>query len=335
MIEEKIELSRHLVFITDDNYVMPTCVAINSFSINLNDDNIYKYIVHICTFGLTERNLKHLETLSSNKISVIIHTISNLKYHEIFSSISQSTHVTPTALIKFDLSTIFSDIDEILYLDSDLIVNKSLSTLFDYDISNYYLAASFELWKYLNVLYDFSSQRSIPNFYFNSGVMLLNLKKMREDAIPEKLWKEKINSFNSDKIKDKMMDQDALNSICSHQCLHLPIKFNCNSFFTSGINIENVNKIYNTTYSSCSDLKDDAVIIHYVGKSDKPWNYLQGNCVKEWEYYYIASGYDLSMLSRKSYTSGFMYKISRFCESLKIRGIINTFKYIFFRRTVK
>lgn len=331
MTGQEYKKERHIAFITDDNYVMPTHIVICSISENLGKDANNIYVIHICTFGLNETNRKLLDSLHLENIRIIRHDFSPAIYAEKFSQIDQSTHVTPAALIKFDLPDIFTDIDELLYLDSDIIVQKSIGSLFEYDISEQYMAASFEFWRYLHEVYTFN-KFSLPEFYFNSGVMLLNLKKMREDGIPKKLWQAKLGHFNDLEKKEKMMDQDAFNAVCAGNCLHLPIKYNCNCYFTKGIDIAQVNSIYGTNYRSCKELKEDSVIIHYVGKADKPWKYVQGNCVSEWEYYYEKAGYSLDALDRKQYGIGLSYRIGRFLHSIRERGFIATIKYIAYRK---
>lgn len=326
-----ITKERHIAFITDDNYVMPTNVVIHSISENLCADDSAIYIIHICTFGLNEANKMLLDGLQLKNICIVRHDFSPATYADAFSRINQSTHVTPAALIKFDLPDIFKTVDTLLYLDSDIIVQKSIGSLFEYDISEQYMAASFEFWRYLHEVYTFS-KFSLPEFYFNSGVMLLNLKKMREDGIPKKLWQVKLECFNDAKKKVKMMDQDAFNAVCAKQCLHLPIRYNCNCCFTKGIDIAHVNNAYGTNYASCKELKEDSVIIHYVGKADKPWKYVQGNCVSDWDYYYEKAGYSLHALHRQAFNTGFLYLIGRLFHSLNERGIVATVKYVLHKK---
>ena len=58
------------------------------------------------------------------------------------------------------------------------------------------------------VEYSLKEGERIP-FYFNSGVMLLNLKKMRQNHISEELWDAKLKSHNIDSHgKGGLMDQD-------------------------------------------------------------------------------------------------------------------------------
>jgi len=79
-------------------------------------------------------------------------------------------------LIRSVYSKIFPELDKILSLDIDTIVTENIDELWDIDISNYYIAGV----------------RDTPEFnknglYVNGGVLLCNLKKIREDKMDEKM----------------------------------------------------------------------------------------------------------------------------------------------------
>lgn len=154
-----------------------------------------------------------------------------------------------------------------LYLDSDIIVRKDLSSLFCLNIDSYYVAASHQLTNSLN---EYLATGKLPKdfYYFNSGVMLLNLKALRENGIPARLWEDKLNhaqSFN--------MDEPSFNRVLGEKALHLPIIYNCSTDCLHGINIGLINEVYASDYKTLDELIHDIVIYHYVGGTDKPWNY--------------------------------------------------------------
>jgi lipopolysaccharide biosynthesis glycosyltransferase len=85
-------------------------------------------------------------------------------------------------LIRAALSKIFSNLDTILSLDVDTIVNENISALWDIDLTNYYLAAVKE------------PDKTTDDFlYINMGVVLFNLKKLREDKKDDEI----INALNT------------------------------------------------------------------------------------------------------------------------------------------
>lgn len=320
---------RHIVLITDDNYVMPTRVVITSLISNIPQNNEYDYFVHICTFKISENNKSLLENCSSDNVSVDVMIISENQYAEKFARINQKSHVTPAALIKFDLCKLFPNVNELLYIDSDIIINKPLDSLFSYDITDKYLAASFEFWQYMMEVYKYKKQNvGKPDFYFNSGILLFNLKKMRDDNVPEKLWETKFNCFNNPNAKRQCMDQDSLNAVLAKNCLHLPIKYNLNCAFTEGYDINQINFIFDTNYKNSEELKEDGVIIHYVGKTDKPWKYSDAKCRDLWDFYYEKAGFNFSDLNRIKLDRNLKYYFDCLKFSLNERGLISTIKYI-------
>ncbi len=321
MLRGVVEKYKHIVFICDDNYVLPTVVAIQSVVENICMEEYYK--IHILSWKIAESNCQILSDLRAANVEICLHILDSDCYKEKTQLVIQKTHVTSTALLKFEIPNILYDVSEVLYLDSDLIIKNNLSDIFEYDITDSYLAASFEFWNFLVKYFDFKKDVNIPDFYFNSGVMLLNIKKFREEGLSEKLWDTKINSFNNNPTTS-LMDQDVFNYLCASKCLHLPIKYNCNCKFTSSVDINLINRVYGTEYKDCLQLKEDAIIIHYVGKEDKPWIYRDVKCQQEWDYFYKKTVFVDKKLIRKKRVRNIRYLFKRLLTSLRKRGIIST-----------
>lgn len=317
-----------IVLICDENYAMPTEVMVRSISYNAEKYG-GNYDVHVCSWDLPDENRERFICLGTEKVNVAVHIIDMERYKKYLNMINQNSHVTPTALLKFEIPNIFSNLDKILYLDSDMVVNGDMLDLFKLDIEDYFLAASYEFWKYQLMVYQYPKTTIIPDFYFNSGVMLMNLKKLRTERVVDQLWESKLKKFNqSTKGKFSLMDQDVFNDVCSGKVLPLPIRFNCNTRFTHDTKIQDINLVFKTSYRSLEELEDDAVILHFVGKEDKPWKYKNVHCQDIWDYYYAKTGYDLKTLMRISPERGVKYYIGCVIESVKNRGLLNTVRYI-------
>ena len=107
---------------------------------------------------------------------------------------NESAYCTPYTLLRLLADLIPEIPDKILYLDIDMMVNKDISELYNVDISNYEYAAVKE--KYGSVF--------IWPDYINAGMLLLNIKKIKETGLLEKA---------RNLIKTKKMlfaDQDAI-----------------------------------------------------------------------------------------------------------------------------
>ena len=142
-----------------------------------------------------------------------------------------------------------TEMDKMLWLDADIIVNGDVSELYDKDITDYYLAAI------TDAVEENGGREEIKNAmqmadrtYFNSGVLLLNNQKIREE-IPQERFFQTIEYYN-DVLK--CPDQDILNKVLGEKCLILPIRYNYQHHMTPDCKAEN------------------GLILHYIWK--KPWN---------------------------------------------------------------
>lgn len=268
--------AKHIALICDDNYCLPTGVCIRSI-INNNSTNT-EYLIHVCSFSLSNENISWLESISTEYVQVKVDLFKKELFEDRLICISQRSHVTPTALIKFELANYFSSLDSILYLDSDIVVKGDLLELFETDISKSYLAASYEFWKHVERISYSLSHKVRDLSYFNSGVMYLNLSFMREDSVPDKLWDYKLN-----KAKTTLMDQESFIAVCGQQMKQLSICWNFNPAFLKASYIQEINRVYHTNYLDCQQMLDDVNIIHYVGKNDKPWVYKNARLREFWD----------------------------------------------------
>lgn len=171
------------------------------------------------------------------------------------------------------------DVDKILYLDSDILVTGDLSELFNIDLGDFPLGAvhdfGIEHLAQKNVRLDLGGARMSPakyfyeyrNWtenqiaqYFNAGVLLMNLAKLREIDFCTKA----IDALGKEKYA--FMDQDCLNSFFLDNYLKLPIS--CNFMI-----IENWNDagklLENEEFNEFKDGQKLPLIIHYVSK---PWH---------------------------------------------------------------
>ncbi len=340
MIEGEEGKKRNIVYICDENYLLPTIVSAQSLLENISSSEESLYKVHICAVSISPEDQKRFCSLGSGKAEVCIHNIDRQKYLKLYENIRQKTYVTLTALLKFELPDILSGIDEALYLDSDVIVNQSLSPIFDCDISDYALAASFDMVLY-RALSNYEKPLKKPSeFYFNSGVMLLNLKKFRRENYTEKLREAKLALSDSDNALN-LMDQNVLNQVLSKECLPFPIRFNCPNQYPAslGVDIRDINNLYGTDYRDTVELLDDAVVIHYIGRKSKPWAYKNCACRELWDYYCDRAGMDSKALSRITDPDHKRGNLSRYAgkawKLLKTGGVPETVRYILRRIKLK
>lgn len=245
----------NICYITDNNYIIPTMTSIISILKNCNScGNIF--VLSDC---LKQGAIKQFENLSNKKFKIIARNIENptskIETHH--------KYVSNCAMIKFLLPDIFNDIDKILYIDGDTLILQDLSELFYIDTTDTYAAVV----KDMDAMLGPCHHHKKFNFdnYFNSGMMLLNLKKMRDDNIQEQLIKNKCE----DKFK-VFMDQDALNKTFNQNVIFISPKYNlmkANLKFTE----ERISQFYDLDIRKIRNIIKKPTILHLTNII-KPWN---------------------------------------------------------------
>ena len=252
----------HIAMITDTNYVAPTLVAIKSMFLNKPKNIAYK--IYIITTDLAAEDITKLQNLQCYGLDIQIINCQNLIAQ--YLTLQQHRHVSHAALLKFFLPEILSSIDKVLYIDSDVLVQDSLEPLYETNIQNYYAAVVRDTLSVLNR--DYMDSLGINNqYYFNSGVMLLNLQKMREDNISQKLV-----VFRTQK-EQHFMDQDAFNGVIGHQVQYVSYKYNFLNYYLTVMDKKQLSDFFEedlTQYEQDEDLYRHCVILHLGGK-EKPW----------------------------------------------------------------
>lgn len=261
--------------IADDNYVVPTCTTIQTIVENCKSSKVCIYII---SAEINEESKKIFLEYQTERVDVII-------IDESVKELS-AMHVTDTAaicvaseaaLLKFKLPQLLEKEDKVLYIDGDTIVREDLLSMFERDISEVYAAVVKDSG---GIYYKHEYVKKCKN-YFNSGVMLLNLKKMRDENVMEKLIDTKRKSSNF-----SLMDQNVFNLVFDGKVILLPIRYNV--LYSSLVrakakySIEQVNDYFGVTYKELSDIASDAAIIHFSAK-DKPWLCKNSPLQEEWQ----------------------------------------------------
>lgn len=151
-------------------------------------------------------------------------------------------------------------LDKVLYLDPDIIVNGSIKELYRTPMDEYYFAAASHTGALMTAINSIRLDMDDNHPYINSGVMLMNLKLLREEQNFEDVWR------FIEKRKNLLIlpDQDIISSLYGSKIYALDtFRYNMterlyrlHSPFEKGLDLDWVRK--------------HSVIIHYCGKN-KPW----------------------------------------------------------------
>lgn len=178
--------------------------------------------VYILTMDLTEQNPDFLPITEAQrafleKIYQLKNEASHVKlidagalYRQTMTdSPNARTSYTPYTFLRLFADRLSEIPDKILYLDTDTVISGELSSLYDTEIQDFELAASL----------DYYGKIFMGYHYFNAGVLLLNMKMIRETGLFERAAKLCAGK------KLFLPDQTALNRLVKKKKL-LPSKFN-------------------------------------------------------------------------------------------------------------
>lgn len=160
-------------------------------------------------------------------------------------------HISVETYFRYLLAEMAPELEKALYLDADVVVDGDLAALWDMDLRDCYFAGA-EDYYIKHIGYKKKIGLSEDNLYVNAGVLLLNLRKMREEKLGDHLL------AISKKLAGKILyqDQDVLNIVCQGRIAEFDMTYNYTSF-----------NAYKHLLKGQSPR-----IIHFCGGLSKPWN---------------------------------------------------------------
>ncbi|MDG1190232.1 MAG: glycosyltransferase family 8 protein [Flavobacteriales bacterium] len=225
----------NIVFCLNKSYLKYFHIAITSLYFHSQKKVINLYVI---SADITSNDIKELSiNYSVNLISVSLDRFKTFEVNE---------HLSIETYFRLLIPELIEE-DKCLYLDSDIVINGDVESLYNTEISSYLLAAVPE-----RPSPHLNNKLSLPqdNKYFNAGVLLLNLKKLRK----ENVFNKAVDYIRECPNSITYHDQCAINWATYGSVLHLGTKYNVTKSFVN-----------HSTYAA-------AVVIHFDGPI-KPWHY--------------------------------------------------------------
>jgi lipopolysaccharide biosynthesis glycosyltransferase len=160
-------------------------------------------------------------------------------------------HYTLAAYYRLFIETAFPKCDKAIYLDCDLVLLTDIAELYDIDLGDNLVAAAHEQNTERDERFTAYVEDILgipPHTYFNSGVLVMNLKEFRRFEV-QKRFLALLTTYNFDCLAP---DQEYLNVICKDRVHNLPTGWNKQSFPTP---------------------HDGELKICHFALANKPWHY--------------------------------------------------------------
>lgn len=209
------------VFFTIDNSYAPfLAAALHSAITNSSKERSYRAIV--LYQDLNEENRKKLQRLEKEHFAIefIPMGVGLECITDRMSNRLRCDYFTLTIYFRLFIPDMFPQYEKGIYIDSDVILLGDLAELYDTDIGENYIGACNDLSvQDIPPLCDYMEQAVGVNRkeYINSGVLLMNLKKLREAELDHHFLT-LLNRYHLDCIAP---DQDYLNALCNGNIYYL------------------------------------------------------------------------------------------------------------------
>ena len=242
-----------------DNYIFPILVSITSALENCNLNKTFLTYHILCGPDITNLTILILRSLINNypfNFEIIFYDMGKNFIQLYHKRISQACYYRI-------LSPIIFNVDTIIYLDGDTLVLNDLNEMYQYSTGNNYILGFLEYSSYN----EMDKIGIYTDKYINSGVILLNLQKMRKD---DKIF-EIVKAVKDKKYLGKQ-DQSLLNYVFYQRIDILPSKFVIFNFFEEGDAEIYLNSIrVNLDIEEFIEAIKNPTIVHLVLCSPKAW----------------------------------------------------------------
>ena len=266
----------------DNNYTYPTIVSITSLM--TNSKNTTHYDVNIMVPGeFSEENKQKLLSLQEkfeNRCKInLIDMKGRYKNANVDGHIR--TSLTTPAYYRLSLSSLLPELDKIIWLDGDTLIFEDLTNLININMDRVYYRG------FLDYPYPMESFNFKGDHYICSGVMLINLKKLRQDDMEPKI--EEFIKENNDKLVQH--DQTVINVLFENNIGALPVKYGIFNFADMAmVNDYSSRLVAENKYTKEEILEayEKPAILHYVYK---PWFQNEVNRKNLWWEYAAKTDY--------------------------------------------
>ena len=296
----------NVCFATDNNYAQHVAVALTSLFVN--NKNIDELEVYVLSNKITHKNInkiKEIEERFERSINFInvdnIEALIGIKVNVNALSIS-------TYLRLFLIKLLPKEVDTVLYLDCDVIIDSNIDQIWECDIANNYVAGVIDT---MYPHYFEGIGLPLNKYYINAGVLLINLKKWRDDNVTNKFI-QFIDRFKGDVPH---LDQGVINGVFQDKLI-LDLKYNVQTplfifkKYKTIIDFFKLNNYY--TENEWQHAREFPIIIHYSSSyAGRPWFKYSFHPKRErYRYYKKLSPYKGNTLQNENVS--FLRKIKNF-----------------------
>ena len=209
-------------FAVDDGYIPFLAVSMQSLIDNSSKEN--KYAIKVLYTNVSEENMLKIKKYEKENISIEFVNLNN-QLKEVQGKLYTRNYFSNTTYFRLFIPELYPEYDRAVYLDSDTAILADVAELYNEDIGDNLVAAVPDGAVQTIPIFQEYVEKVVGvidyNNYFNAGILLMNLKELREYKFQEKFI------YLLEKIKFEVaQDQDYLNRLCKGRVKILDFAWN-------------------------------------------------------------------------------------------------------------
>jgi len=250
-----------IVFSSNNNYMPYLGVAIRSLLSKISAEKYYKiYVLHI---HLTDENQEKLVLSVRNYKNVELECVNVSKQIENLKLYSRN-YFSEEMYYRILIPDLFVKYEKVIYLDCDLVVQTDIAKILDYDLGNNVIGAVKNFSGKSMIKYEEETLKINSENYFNSGVLVFNNEKFKEEKIKDKCFE-----ILAERLDLKYPDQDILNLVCLNKVFYLDREWN---YTWHQFHVTNdADKLQPDEWSKYIEVQKNPYIVHFTS-GIKPWS---------------------------------------------------------------
>ena len=230
----------NLFFAVDNNYSTFLSVTLNSIMDNANPNFVYD--CYVLDNGVHEIHKDIIEFQLKDNFHIVWVDMQQ-KLQKFEEKLHTRDYYSKSTYFRLFIPNMFPQLDKALYLDSDIVVLGDISELYNTELNTNLVGGVTD-----------SAVQNTPIFidyvkevvgvkddkdYFNAGVLLMNLKQMREENFEDKFF-----DLLSKYTFTVAQDQDYLNAICLNRVQKIDVSWNVMPIPNNIVKCEKINLIH-------------------------------------------------------------------------------------------
>ncbi len=216
---KQISPSVPVFFASDSRYIPYLAVAIRSL-IDNTDKNRH-YAIHVLYTDVSPALQERILAMQNDHVDIAFIDMERA-IRPLMGQFSIRDYYTFSIYYRLFIASLFPQYDKAIYLDCDIVVDRDIGDLYDMDLEGYLLGAVQD-----RIVQDSEPLKlyvreaiGIPDHtYFNSGMLLMNLRAFRKEGVEEQF----VSMLTTHRFPTIAPDQDYLNYICNGKVLYLPM----------------------------------------------------------------------------------------------------------------